>query len=101
MKSLLLSLTAVLALAFAPVQAQDLAIGETAPMVDAPLINIDGSNLTMNGLKKDNGLLVSLKHTAGCSSSNGPSQADRQEAMSLMLFAYTSQTWSFCNNTAV
>jgi hypothetical protein len=58
MKSLFLSLTAVLAFAFAPVQAQDLAIGETAPMVDAPLINIDGSNLTMNELKKDNGLLV-------------------------------------------
>ena len=58
MKSLFLSLTAVLAFAFAPVQAQDLAIGETAPMVDAPLINIDGSNLTMNELKKDKGLLV-------------------------------------------
>lgn len=58
MKSLFLSLTAALALAFAPVQAQDLSIGDTAPMVDAPLINIDGSNLTMNRLKKDNGLLV-------------------------------------------
>ena len=46
------------ALAANPTFAQELAIGEPAPMTAAPLLATDGSQLTLTGLAKENGLLV-------------------------------------------
>ena len=58
MKHLFFSLLACVALAANPTFAQELAIGESAPMTAAPLLATDGSQLTLTGLAKENGLLV-------------------------------------------
>jgi len=58
MKSILLSLAAMVALAASPVFGQELAIGEAAPMSTSPLLGVDGTNHTLTELKGDNGLLV-------------------------------------------
>ena len=58
MKHLFFSLLACVALAANPTFAQELAIGEPAPMTAAPLLATDGSQLTLTGLAKENGLLV-------------------------------------------
>lgn len=58
MKSILLSLVALVALAANPVLAQELAIGEKAPMSTSPLLGVDGTSHTLLNLKGDNGLLV-------------------------------------------
>ena len=58
MKSILLSCVAFLAMALTPVFAQELAIGEAAPMPDAPMMGVDGEKHTLNSLKQENGLLV-------------------------------------------
>jgi hypothetical protein len=58
MKSILLSLVALVALAANPVLAQELAIGEEAPMSTSPLLGVDGTSHTLLNLKGDNGLLV-------------------------------------------
>ena len=58
MKSILLSLAAMVALAASPVFGQELAIGEAAPMSTSPLLGVDGANHTLTELKGDNGLLV-------------------------------------------
>lgn len=58
MKSLFFSLVAMAMLVAAPVLAQEQAIGEKAPMVTAPMMNIDGQPQTLLNLKGDNGLLV-------------------------------------------
>ena len=58
MKSILLSCAAVLAMALTPAFAQELAIGEAAPMPDAPMMGVDGEKHTLNSLKQENGLLV-------------------------------------------
>ena len=58
MKSILLSCVAVLAMALTPAFAQELAIGEAAPMPDAPMMGVDGEKHTLNSLKQENGLLV-------------------------------------------
>ena len=58
MKSILLSCVAFLAMALTPVFAQELAIGEPAPMPDAPMVGVDGEKHTLNSLKQENGLLV-------------------------------------------
>jgi len=58
MKSLLLSLVAIVALAASPVFGQELAIGEKAPMATGPLVGVDGTSHTLLNLKEANGLLV-------------------------------------------
>ena len=58
MKSLLLSLVAMVALAASPVFGQELAIGEKAPMSTSPLLGVDGTSHTLLNLKEANGLLV-------------------------------------------
>ena len=58
MKSLLLSLVAMVALAASPVFGQELAIGEKAPMATGPLVGVDGTSHTLLNLKEANGLLV-------------------------------------------
>ena len=58
MKSILLSLVAMVALTASPVFGQELAIGEAAPMSTTPLLGVDGTNHTLMELKGDNGLLV-------------------------------------------
>ena len=58
MKSILLSLVAMVALAASPVFGQELAIGESAPMSSSPLLGVDGMNHTLLDMKGDNGLLV-------------------------------------------
>ena len=58
MKHLFFSLLACVALAANPTFAQELAIGAPAPMTAAPLLATDGSQLTLTGLAKENGLLV-------------------------------------------
>jgi hypothetical protein len=58
MKSLLLSLVAMMALAASPVFGQELAIGEKAPMATSPLVGVDGTSHTLLNLKEANGLLV-------------------------------------------
>lgn len=58
MKSILLSLVGLVALAANPVLAQELAIGEEAPMSTSPLLGVDGTSHTLLNLKGDNGLLV-------------------------------------------
>ena len=58
MKSLFFSLVAMAMLVAAPVLAQEQAIGEKAPMVTAPMMNIDGQPQTLLNLKGENGLLV-------------------------------------------
>ena len=58
MKSLFFSLVAMAMLVAAPALAQEQAIGEKAPMVTAPMMNIDGQPQTLLNLKGDNGLLV-------------------------------------------
>ena len=58
MKSILLSCAAVLAMTLTPVFAQELAIGETAPMPDAPMMGVDGEKQSLNSLKQENGLLI-------------------------------------------
>lgn len=58
MKSLFFSLVAMALLVAAPALAQEQAIGEKAPMVTAPMMNIDGQPQTLLNLKRDNGLLV-------------------------------------------
>ena len=58
MKSLLLSLVAMVALATSPVFGQELAIGEKAPMATGPLVGVDGTSHTLLNLKEANGLLV-------------------------------------------
>jgi hypothetical protein len=58
MKSIFLSCAAVLAMALTPAFAQELAIGEAAPMPDAPMMGVDGEKHTLNSLKQENGLLV-------------------------------------------
>jgi hypothetical protein len=58
MKSLLLSLVAMMALAASPVFGQELAIGEKAPMATGPLVGVDGTSHTLLNLKEANGLLV-------------------------------------------
>ena len=58
MKSILLSCVAVLAMALTPAFAQELAIGEAAPMPDAPMMGVDGEKHSLNSLKQENGLLV-------------------------------------------
>ena len=57
MKSILLSLVAMVALAASPVFGQELAIGESA-YVFSPLLGVDGMNHTLLDMKGDNGLLV-------------------------------------------
>ena len=58
MKSILLTLVAMVALAASPVFGQELAIGESAPMSSSPLLGVDGMNHTLLDMKGDNGLLV-------------------------------------------
>ena len=58
MKSLFLSLVAMVALAASPVFGQELAIGEKAPMATGPLVGVDGTSHTLLNLKEANGLLV-------------------------------------------
>ena len=58
MKSILLSLVALVALAASPVFGQELAIGEKAPMSTSPLLGVDGTSHTLLNLKEANGLLV-------------------------------------------
>ena len=58
MKSILLSLVAMVALAASPVFGQELAIGEKAPMSTSPLLGVDGTSHTLLNLKEANGLLV-------------------------------------------
>ena len=58
MKSLFFSLVAMAMLVAAPALAQEQAIGEKAPMVTAPMMNIDGQPQTLLNLKGENGLLV-------------------------------------------
>lgn len=58
MKSLFFSLAAMAMLVAAPALAQEQAIGEKAPMVTAPMMNIDGQPQTLLNLKGENGLLV-------------------------------------------
>jgi len=58
MKSILLSLVAMVALAANPVFGQELAIGEKAPMSTSPLLGVDGTSHTLLNLKEANGLLV-------------------------------------------
>jgi len=58
MKSILLSLVAMVALAASPVFGQELAIGEEAPMSTSPLLGVDGTSHTLSNLKEANGLLV-------------------------------------------
>ena len=58
MKSLLLSLVAMVALAASPVFGQELAIGEKAPMSTSPLLGVDGTSHTLLNLQEANGLLV-------------------------------------------
>ena len=58
MKSILLSLVAMVALAASPVFGQELAIGEKAPMSTSPLLGVDGTSHTLSNLKEANGLLV-------------------------------------------
>ena len=58
MKSLLLSLVAMVALAASPVFGQELAIGEKAPMATGPLVGVDGTSHTLLNLQEANGLLV-------------------------------------------
>jgi len=58
MKSLLLSLVAMVAFSASPVFGQELAIGEKAPMATSPLVGVDGTSHTLLNLKEANGLLV-------------------------------------------
>ena len=58
MKSLLLSLVAMVAFSASPVFGQELAIGEKAPMATGPLVGVDGTSHTLLNLKEANGLLV-------------------------------------------
>jgi hypothetical protein len=58
MKSILLSCLAVMAMALTPAFAQELAIGEVAPMPDAPMMGVDGQKQSLNSLKQENGLLL-------------------------------------------
>jgi hypothetical protein len=58
MKSLFLSLAGALLLAGTPLFAQEQAIGEKAPMPNAPMMGVDGQQHTLTSLKGDNGLLV-------------------------------------------
>lgn len=58
MKSILLSLVALVALAASPVFGQELALGEKAPMSTSPLLGVDGTSHTLLNLKEANGLLV-------------------------------------------
>ena len=58
MKSLFLSLAGALLLAGTPLFAQEHAIGEKAPMPNAPMMGVDGQQHTLTSLKGDNGLLV-------------------------------------------
>jgi hypothetical protein len=58
MKSLLLTLVAFVGLAAAPAFAQELALGEKAPMATSPLLDVDGTSHTLLSLKEANGLLV-------------------------------------------
>ncbi|MDA0945849.1 MAG: hypothetical protein RLZZ314_1681 [Bacteroidota bacterium] len=58
MKSITLSLLAWALLLVAPVNAQELAIGATAPMADAPMLNVDGTQITLSSLQGEQGLLA-------------------------------------------
>lgn len=58
MKTILYSFVALVALAANPVFGQELAIGESAPMTNSPLLGVDGTMNTLSELNQDNGLLV-------------------------------------------
>ncbi len=58
MKTILYSFVALVALASNPVFGQELAIGESAPMTNSPLLGVDGTMNTLAELNQDNGLLV-------------------------------------------
>lgn len=58
MKTILYSFVALVALAANPVFGQELAIGESAPMTNSPLLGVDGTMNTLAELNQDNGLLV-------------------------------------------
>jgi len=58
MKSLICSFITLAMLASFPALSQEQAIGEKAPLVDNPMLGVDGTTHTLSDLNGDNGLLV-------------------------------------------